>query len=109
MALTITTTNNPGNFPYTITPSPALGPALKVWAGSINGDASYPTGGSVVTPSLFGMTAVYAIGPLGSASNSNVVSNVAGKLKFFVATTGVEVANTTDLSAVTAEVLVIGV
>lgn len=107
MALTVNTVNNPGSYPQNWVPSPAGGPALKIWVGSILGDASYPTGGYTMTPSIFGMTAVHGF-ISGTASNSNTVVNNAGKLQFFVSSTGAEVANTTNLSAVSAEVIVIG-
>ena len=74
-------------------------------------DASYPTGGEVL-----GLAAIIGAGktilamiPLGLASNGNVpVADLANdKLKMFVFATGVEVADTVDLTAVTAEILVI--
>jgi hypothetical protein len=106
-AVTVSPTNNVGHFPQNWVPSPAGAPALQVWAGSITGGNSYTTNGFVLTPSLFGMTTILAVIPA-TASNSNTVANNGGKLQFFVSTTGAEVASAVDLSAVTVEVLVIG-
>ncbi|MGH7743917.1 MAG: hypothetical protein ACREQ5_03740 [Candidatus Dormibacteria bacterium] len=107
-AVTISPTNNVGNFPQNWVPSPAGGPVLKVWDGSITGGNSYTTGGFVLAASLFGMTQILSFVSC-SASNSNLTVNNAGKLQFFVATTGAEVASTTDLSAVTVEIHVVGI
>lgn len=77
----------------------------------VTGDASYPTGGYAVTPALFGFTRFatdelgtglppvagnYAI--LGDAGGNpySVINPANGNLQLFVATTGVEVANTTS-------------
>lgn len=74
-------------------------------------DASYPTGGEVLglAAAIGDGKSVVAIIPLGIASNGNVpVADIANdKLKMFVFSTGVEVADAVDLTGVTAEILVI--
>lgn len=78
----------------------------------VTGDASYPTGGYAVTPALFGLV---AFAPSADANGPNVpvagsyaitadlqgnpysgVNPANGNLQLFVATTGAEVANTTN-------------
>ena len=72
---------------------------------------SYPTGGEVMTPALFGLSQVYAVVPLGDLIGGTAVSwtydRANNKLKASVMATGAEVANATDLSGhtVTCEVL----
>ncbi len=91
-----------------------VGPYRQVTI-KVTGDASYPTGGYAVTPALFGGRSFAPSGPIGGANqgpppvagsyaicgdcvgNPYAVINPAnGNLQLFVATTGVEVANTTS-------------
>lgn len=105
----------------TIAPlSPAVAGGLgtlggrKVWIGFLQPDNSYPTGGYVFSPTLVGMAQIDQIFS-GVLTAGNVlaeyipVAGATGTLKFFVPTTGAEVANTTDLSAAKAPVIVVGV
>lgn len=106
---TIATTGNPGNYPAGLENfSGQVGPIIQQWYGLVTGGNSYTTGGFVLTAALFGLKAIYAVIP-GTASNSNTVTwTAAGGLKFFVSTTGAEVASATDLSAVNVPLFVIG-
>lgn len=71
-------------------------------------DASYPTGGYAVSPSLFGLTQIAALDANPSSAAHPVVWNPAtGKLQVFTAQ-GTEVADTTDIHTVTCLVEAIG-
>jgi hypothetical protein len=81
----------------------------------VTGDSSYPTGGYAVTPALFGFSA-FATDGLGTGlpptlgayqviadlqgATFSVMNPANGNLQFFVQTTGLEVANATNVSAV---------
>ncbi len=84
---------------------------------SFTGDTSYPTGGYIISPSYFGFNA-FAPDGLGTGlppvlpywlvgeSNTGVTADVIaqinpvnGRLQFFVASTGAEVAGAVDVSA----------
>jgi len=74
-------------------------------------DSSYPTGGEPLTPAQLGLNTVsHAISQVkvaGTGAVTNVFYDVANKkLKAFTASA--EVANATDLSAVTAQVVAYG-
>ena len=75
-------------------------------------DDSYPTGGEAVTPSTFGLAqSISALVPIGTRA---VVTwrpwfnPATSKLVAQVAADGLQVADTTDLSTLVADVLVIG-
>lgn len=73
-------------------------------------DGSYPTGGEVLgLATKFPGKTILAVQALGLASNGDlpVPDLTNDKLKMFVLSTGVEVANAVDLTGVTAEILVI--
>lgn len=102
----------------TISATPAGGISTfggrKAWTGFVTLDASYPTGGYVFSPTLFGMTQIDQVisGPLSSGNAVARFSGAAGGLgtiQVFVATTGAEQANLSNLSGLTAPVIVIGV
>lgn len=78
-----------------------IGTQLR-WAGKITGPASYTTGGDTLNPSLLGMNAIDGglIGVNGGFTFEIIPQpNGTAKLKAYVQTTGVEVANTTSLTA----------
>lgn len=67
----------------------------------LNGDTSYPTNGMPVTAAMFGlMTLKSAIPVAVTAGHTLGWDNVNQKVLLFVRTTGVEVSNTTNVSAV---------
>lgn len=82
---------------------------------SFAGDASYPTGGTAAFQDFIrgaagikeGRTIDAVIDIAGQAANMPIYNKATDKLMVFVRTTGVEVANTTNLSGVTFRVLVI--
>lgn len=92
---------------------PAAGSSQKTEYGKaqilkIKGTSSYPTGGYDLPASVAGTGVLNSSTPPvgindGQAQFPLVAS---GKVKFMVAATGAEVANTTDMSAVTLSVLV---
>lgn len=91
-----------------------IGPYRSVTI-KVTGDSSYPTGGYAVTPALFGARSFAPSGPIGGSSQGPppvvgnygilgdcvgnpyaVINASTGNLQLFVATTGVEVASTTN-------------
>ena len=97
---------------------PASAAELKTTVTNVVGDSSYPTGGSALTPQQLGLTTVLytqaeGIATTGSnnGSSSFYYNTGTGKLQCF--TTGAtgafnEVANTTNLSGLTIQVLAFG-
>lgn len=77
--------------------------------GTITFDDSYPTGGEAFTAADLGLTFLdhLVITDKGGAAVVAWISST-GKLKAYVRTTGVEVANAVDLSALVISVLAIG-
>jgi hypothetical protein len=99
----------------TVSASSGGAPSAPVFRDHVSmpGDSSYPTNGSaflaafqaaVGVKSARVIDAVHDVG--GVAGHYPVYDKANGKLKIFVRTTGVEVANTTDLSATTFKLLV---
>lgn len=88
----------------------------------ITGDTSYPTGGTLLTPAMFGLSVIRRViecRPATVASAVNVpvpISTLspdgqfitALNLAFVVGTTGVQVANATNLSTLTYAIIVEG-
>ena len=74
---------------------------------------SYPSGGEPMTPSLFGMTKVFAVIPMGSilAAAQVITSYDApnNTLTFYTASTGAVVANASDQSLKVQTLLVLGI
>jgi hypothetical protein len=86
----------------------------KVWVGYIVFDSSYPSGGYVADPTLFGMAQIDQVlsGVLSSLNQVCKYTPAAGgvgKFQVFTASTGVELVNTTNLSGATAPVIVFGI
>ena len=89
----------------------------RVRIGSVTFDDSYPTDGEAVSPSDFGLSEIYQLIVVGTRGSGYVVEYVPsdGKLKALWVDTTVdgaplaEVADTTDLSAVVADVIVLGI
>lgn len=77
--------------------------------GTITFDASYPTGGEAITPATFGLTFLNHL-VITDNAGADVVAwdRTNAKLVAYVRTTGVEVADTTDLSALVISVLALG-
>lgn len=76
-------------------------------------DSSYPTGGEAVTASQFGLQALQFVLPSTAAGYMFEFDHTNGKIKAVAPTSaaagaGTEVANTTNLSAVTVRVLAMG-
>lgn len=66
-------------------------------------DNSYPTGGESVTLAAIGLTRVVAVKSLGGGGLAYQYDNANQKLLAYLGTTGAEVSNAGDLSAVTAQ------
>lgn len=81
----------------------------RVVFDTVTFDSSYPTGGEAVVATDFGLTSLFTIIPL-SDNGTNVIAfdKTNSKLLAYVRTTGVEVANATDLSASVTHLMVIG-
>lgn len=83
----------------------------RVVLGTVTFDSSYPTGGEAVSASTFGLVsidAVVVLGTRGVVTWSPWYNPATGKLVAQVTADGTQVANTTDLSTLVADVLVIG-
>jgi hypothetical protein len=88
---------------------------LKVTVTNVVGDSSYPTGGSAITAQqlglpttvLFSQTEVAASSGTNCASTGSAYNSSTGKLVCF-ANTGVEVANATNLSGITWQIIAFG-
>jgi hypothetical protein len=80
----------------------SLGRTGQLVVGSVAFDSSYPTGGEAIT--IPDAEYVHLLIGIGDGANDYVWDGSASspKLLSYVASTGVEVANTTDLSAKTA-------
>lgn len=73
----------------------------------VKGTSSYPTGGYDLNQSFVNNIANRAKPLVGLNDGGTQIALIAGaKVKFIVAATGAEVANATDMSAVTVSVLV---
>jgi hypothetical protein len=89
---------------------------LRVRRGTVTFDSSYPTGGEAVTAGSFGLSEIEFLLVIGTRGSGYVVEFVpsTSKLKALWVDTTVdgaplaEVANTTDLSAVVADVIAFG-
>jgi hypothetical protein len=93
---------------YTVTRVAVPGD-LKSWECTITGDSSYATGGYAVTPASFGMNSITGIVPLGVvAGNVAQYDATNAKIRFIVAATGAEVANTTNVATSILPVIVYG-
>lgn len=75
---------------------------------TITFDSSYPTGGEAFTASDLGLGTVDFITFAGNGANDVVWDRANNKLKVFVASTGVEVANATNLSTLAVDVFAVG-
>lgn len=75
----------------------------------VKGDSSYPTGGTAITPQMFGLDEIHHFDPTLEASGTNIAAYdyAANKLKCFTAF-GTEVTNATNLSSKTFRCLVYG-
>lgn len=109
MALTVAA--SPNNFLQSSQEPFTVG-ARRVWLGTLAGDASYPTGGYTLDPNLIGLDRVaFILAPAGMVPGGTAVywvwNATTSKLQAF-APAGTEKANTTNLSAVLATVLVVG-
>lgn len=91
--------------------------ARRIAEALVTFDASYPTGGEVVTPSLFALnqidfivanTASSSTGPTALECVPVKQTDGSYKLRLHTSSTGAEVANASDQSLVTVEVLAIG-
>ncbi len=90
-----------------------IGP-LKVSVVNIVGDSAYPTGGSSLTPAQLGLgTVLFSQAEVAGSTGSNCAAaaafynTVTSKLQC-LANSGVEVANTTNLSGITWQILAFG-
>lgn len=106
MAVTIVKDPNQSNQPQ------AIG-QFRVEFADITGDNSYPTGGYAITPGQFGMSKIVAV--VVPNSNGYAVTYVRSTGKLIVRATGgssgaafVEIANATDLSALTFFAIIFG-
>lgn len=88
----------------------------RVRIGTVTFDSSYPTGGESVTAASFGLSEIHKLLVIGTRGSGYIVEYVpsSGKLKALWVDTTVdgaalaEVADTTDLSAVVADVIAFG-
>jgi hypothetical protein len=83
----------------------------KLVVADITGSSSYATNGETYTSAQFEMItgSIDAMLDCKSTPGYDLVFDIPNKkVKFFVVTTGVEVANATNLSAVTGRVVVLG-
>lgn len=82
----------------------------KAFYGTFTFDDSYPTGGEAITAATFGLTFLNFLVVQDKGSSAVLVAwdQTNSKLKAYVRTTGVEVANAVDLSATVVGVLAIG-
>lgn len=71
-------------------------------------DSSYPTGGEAITPAQFGLQAIDFVLLSNNGGNDFEYDYTNNKVKARVTTTGVEVANAVDLSAVSTRAIVFG-
>lgn len=71
-------------------------------------DASYPTGGESLTPAMAGLTEFDAVVQHGVSTHSVVHSGTTNLLLVYLVSTAAEVADTTDLSALTVQLICIG-
>lgn len=95
----------------TRTQLPVVPGAQRMTVTEVTFDNSYPTGGEPLTASDLGLTGVdFAIATIKTAGTGSVTAVFYdipnAKLKAFAA--AAEIANTTDLSAVTAQVFAVG-
>jgi hypothetical protein len=75
---------------------------------TITFDSSYPTGGEALAASALGLGVIDFLTISGTSANTFAWDRANNKIKAFVRTTGVEVANATDLSAVVVDALAVG-
>lgn len=78
----------------------------KVVIADVTFDASYPTGGLALTPGQLGLKEITTVNDDGVGGRTFPYNRSTGKLMAFASTT--EVANATNLSAVTTRLTVIG-
>lgn len=73
-------------------------------------DSSYPTGGEAITPSQFGLVAIEYVdaNPLVSVDNDVYWDQANSKLFVTVRSTGAQVADTTSLATLTAQLRIVG-
>jgi hypothetical protein len=84
--------------------------AKKLIVAEITGDAAYATGGSAISADLFGLTKIDSFVPLSTSSLTVEAKwdQANSKLKLATTSTGAEVGNGSDQSAVKIYALVIG-
>lgn len=82
-----------------------VSPSPRVVA--VRGDSSYATGGYAVSASMFDSPGINAVG-LNTGSVIALYDAPNKKVKFITASTGAEVANASDQSAVTVKLLLYG-
>jgi len=80
----------------------------RVITADVTFDASYPTGGEVVTPAALGLASILFMHVGSKAGNLIQYDAANAKLMAYVSSTGVQVANAVDLSAVIVRVRVVG-
>lgn len=80
----------------------------RVSFARITFDASYPTGGEAFTPGMFGMTQIDAVVQHNISTHSVAYSATTGKLLAYTVASAAQVADTTDLSAITVDVVIYG-
>lgn len=87
----------------------------RINVASVLLDSSYPTGGEAITPNQFGMGVIMAVLPVSSSGFHPEWDNVNNKLLMYWVDNNavadsqmIQVPDTTDLSAVTVIVTVIG-
>ena len=80
----------------------------RVITADITFDASYPTGGEVVSPADLGLQSILFMHVNSKAGNLIQFDAAAVKLMAYVSSTGLQVASTTDLSAVSVRVRAVG-
>lgn len=74
------------------------GSGQKVWHGTLVGPAAYATGGEVIATLISVLTGKTILNIIGGVGKDWTPRLLAGKLAWFVASTGVQVANAVDIS-----------
>lgn len=72
-------------------------------------DSSYPTGGEPLSAATLGFRKILFVNAPRSGANLFQYDYTNSKLLAYVATTGVEVADTTDLHTLVARIMVVGI
>ena len=77
---------------------------LRRWLGTITFDSSYPTGGEAITAANFGLAQIEHVQLATGVGNLDITPHwdeANSKIILAVSSTGLQVADTTDASAVT--------